>query len=223
MPQINTKQLTKADDTKLLTLVAKQMKFQGKTDEVLKHYQENKGNLQQIDWKKIDSKLGVEPYESKARSQNRFFSVLLPNSLPEYDLTKQKDISDFITERLKEEKETWQNYNEEERVNYRKNLEKKVKTRFVLKANDLHSYKKQIDKNRHQMIYIMKKSPQTRTDTESSPQSQSTEFEDGFQNTIFTDEGSQLQVIQLPPQIQFVSMQCDNEMSCLPCLFTLYE
>ncbi|CAL6025936.1 Hypothetical_protein [Hexamita inflata] len=155
MPQINTKQLTEADDTKLLTLVAKLVKFQGKTDEVLKHYQENKKSLPKIDWKQIDRKLGVEPYESKARSQNRFFSVLLPNSLPKYDPTKQKDISDFIIEQLEKEKEIWQNQNEEERDNYRKNLEKQVKTRFVLKANDLFSYKKQIDKNRHEIIDFM--------------------------------------------------------------------
>ncbi|CAL6079038.1 Hypothetical_protein [Hexamita inflata] len=223
MPQINIKQLTEADDIKLLTLVAIQMKFQGKADEVLKHFQENKGNLQQIDWKKIDSKLGVEPYQSKARSHNRFFSVLIPNALPEYDLTKRNAISDYIIKRLEEDKETWQNYNEKERVQYRKDLEKKVKKEYNLSADDLFSFKKQVDKNRHQMINIMKKSPQTRTETESAPQSQSAESEDGFQNTIFTDEGSQLQQIQQPPQIQYASMQCDYEMSCFSCLFTSNE
>ncbi|CAL6010664.1 Hypothetical_protein [Hexamita inflata] len=143
-------------DKKLLEAVAKQINFQGKMDEIPIYYQNNKAKLPRVDWYKIDSKLGVESYQTKARSQNRFFSVLIPNALPEYDPKLQEEISVYIQQKLKKEEGTWLTYDIEQRINYRKKLEDHVKTEFKLSANDQCSYKKLVDKNRHKIDHIMK-------------------------------------------------------------------
>ncbi|CAL6047209.1 Hypothetical_protein [Hexamita inflata] len=157
MPQKSEQPFTQELDDKLLNLVAMQLKYQGQVNGVPKYYQANKSSVPQINWQKIDHQLGVDPYQSKARSQHRFFSVLLPNSLPEYDLQFQKDISDYISKQLEEHQLHINSLEQTGRDTFRKELEARVKETFKLSANDLFSYKKLVDRNRHQIINFMKK------------------------------------------------------------------
>ncbi|CAL6013962.1 Hypothetical_protein [Hexamita inflata] len=161
-PQKSARPFTKKLDDKLLNLVARQVKYQGYVNGVPKYYQANKSSLPQINWQKIDQQLGVCPYQSKARTHHRFFSVLLPNSLTEYDLQFQKDISDYISKQLEEHQLHINSLEQTERDTFRKELEARVKEKFKLSANDLFSFKKLVDRNRHQIINFIKKlKPQT--------------------------------------------------------------
>ncbi|CAL6091972.1 Hypothetical_protein [Hexamita inflata] len=142
-------------DKQLLEAVAKQIKYQGEIDGVPIYYQYNKDKLPNVDWYEIDRKLDVESYPTKARSQHRFLNVFIPNALPEYDPELQEEISVYVQQQLKKEQGTWQTFNKKQRDNYRKNLEDQVKTKFSLSADDMCSYKKLVDKNRHKINHIM--------------------------------------------------------------------
>ncbi|CAL6082403.1 Hypothetical_protein [Hexamita inflata] len=129
------------NDNRILILVAKQLKYTDDLQNLPLFYHQNKTKINKINWTEIDIKLGLKSYFSKSKSQNRFFSVLVP------------EIQNFIISQLEDDKQLIRSMNQDESVNYRKQLEKHVKKQFELKVTDEYSYKKQIDKNRHQIIH----------------------------------------------------------------------
>ncbi|CAL6051959.1 Hypothetical_protein [Hexamita inflata] len=141
------------NDNRILILVAKQLKYIGDLQNLPLFYHQNKTIINKINWAEIDAKLGLKSYSSKSKSQNRFFSVLVPNSLPQYPFKVQVEIQNFIISKLEGNKQLISSMNQVESVNYRKELEKLVKQQFNLNVTDEFSYKKQIDKNRHQIIH----------------------------------------------------------------------
>ncbi|CAL6013924.1 Hypothetical_protein [Hexamita inflata] len=150
---------TQTSDRIILEQVGRQIGFQGDATEVPYYYHCNKQGLPKIDWSQIDSELDFESYVGKARSQNRFFGVLVPNALPEYGADFQNNVHKYIQQQLDAEKKHILSLKESQRIEFRKELEAHVKFTFELSADDLFSYKKLVDKNRHQIINFMNALP----------------------------------------------------------------
>ncbi|CAL6015589.1 Hypothetical_protein [Hexamita inflata] len=96
----------------------------------------------------------MKRYSTKSYAYKRFVDVILPELLPPYPKQIQIDIENFITQRIQLET----SINSKSETEFRKELEKEVKTRFKLKGTDPHQFKKQVDRNRYliQKLIIQK-------------------------------------------------------------------
>ncbi|CAL6082071.1 Hypothetical_protein [Hexamita inflata] len=119
-----------------------------KKQELAKHFALHRAEISKqklIKWYQIDQALEMKRYSTKSYAYKRFVDVILPELLPPYPKQIQIDIENFITQRIQLET----SINSKSETEFRKELEKEVKTRFKLKGTDPHQFKKQVDRNRY--------------------------------------------------------------------------